>query len=586
MRDWPTTASGGYSFQGTSSSLVVGSFVPGHDGVCAVVMRDGAGYLSFQPQVFEHFVGVELPSPLASSPVASARQLATLRNHGTGTDRLAAVVAGGVDLWHYGYDPATQTRRFLPVGAGPDANFAGATDIRAGVHQVASGPENHFVAFSSTWAQGAVVLADDSIVAGTRVNVPAGSFVWDVTPIDWVPGGLPEIAALTSDGLFVFDFAGQPIDGQAFPTDRGRICAIDQDGAVALCAVIPSGGQWVSRTWVAASSTTWDSPTFSLPDCPTGVSAVHLTDDGYSEVVVSTVDDLERIMIGTVNGPTAQGGYFLRKHAPTSTLNHTATVIGDLDRDGLPDLLQQCDGSNQLIWVGAIQEQMHEELLQPFSGQASPSLPEPELRGVFIEGDIASSSLPDFSSFPAGYDALILRFTLPDDLPDGRELRVFQYPVVNGDTDLSVVEVAAAAIPSGSQGAVFDIAVPLPLASSGDFKVVLEFALYDAASGTPIDSSSPVFGRYMGYLSGKAETETLLADMLDRSNPLWKLGSYFMEAWQQMVAELNTHLHPGEPDPGQPARYLGGYEATGDLVGSERPAGGGTPLPIPGVIIY
>ncbi|MFN3242869.1 MAG: hypothetical protein ACE37K_15315 [Planctomycetota bacterium] len=569
-RDWPA------SMTGVSASLVAGQHVPDHVGRSVLLMRAGQAYLSFQPLQFDHFAAVGTPAALAATALPSARQLAPLPNHdGTASDRVAAVVAGGVDLWRY------DNGQFVSV-AGGEAAYAGAVQIRSGVHHTAGGPENHFVAFTDSWVQGGVHMADDTIVPGPRIPTPANTTVWDVATVDWVAGGMPEIVVLSSAGIFVLDFLGNALASQAFPVfGRGSLCAIDQGGTPGVTAVIPTGsGQWFARTWQAGSTTTWDSPTFLLPSIPNGIVAAQLTDDAYSDVVVSCTDHLERVMIGTANGPTWQNGYYLRKHDPSATPSHTASVLDDIDRDGELDLVLQADGSEQLVVVADFAEQMHDHTGQLFAKAPVPTLSSPEIRGLVTDPAYLTSW-----QFPQNHAALIVRFDLPTGLNDQMEVRCYQYGMQGDVVDTSSVTTYYADLPTGASGGTFDMMIPVPLEQNGTIVGrLLEFTLVD--NGNDGFASKSVLGRFTRH-PGEVLASVLIADMMDANGSLWliKPFSNVVANWGELVvAGLETILHPNQ-NSGNSSRYLGGYEPTEDLTGQQTDPVGAAPLEIPSILL-
>jgi len=569
-RDWPAV------YAGTSASLVAGAFVPDHVGRSAVLMRGGQAYMSFQPLQFDHFAAVATPAALASTPLLSARQLATLPNHdGTAADRVAAVVAGGVDLWHY------VNGQFVSV-QGVDAAYAGAVELRSGVHQMPGGAENHFVAFTDTWVQGGVHMADDTIVPGPRIPTPANTTVWDVATVDWVAGGMPEIVVLSSAGLFVLDFLGNSLAMQPFPVvGRGALCAIDQAGTPGVTAVIPTGtGQWLARTWQSGSATTWDSPTFLLPSIPTGIVAAQLTDDSYSEVLVSCTDNLERVMVGTIDGPTWQNGYYIEKSDPSATADHTASILDDIDRDGEPDLIVQSDGGNHLVVIGSVPEQM-----ATFSGLSYNKLPVPMLSSPDMRAVISEDLSVNHSMFASTDNGLLVRFALPAGMGNQMEIHCYQYDMVGAVVLPAVVGSYYATVPPGSSDKDFEMLIPVPPPQHGVVvSRYLEFTLVDNANDAAMSSTRSVFGRYTVY-DKNVEASLLIANQLIPGGNLWLLkAALYLDIWEEPAHDPETVLHPVQ-NSSVHARYVGAYEATDELEGDLQEPEGAPPIAIPSYLI-
>ena len=70
---WPNQPNGPYSFSGLDRTMACGAFLDGFDGRSVVVIRGTNLYMSFQPVLFEHLVGV--PTPVAPGAFDYGRRL-------------------------------------------------------------------------------------------------------------------------------------------------------------------------------------------------------------------------------------------------------------------------------------------------------------------------------------------------------------------------------------------------------------------------------------------------------------------------------------------------------------------------------
>ncbi|MEO0481354.1 MAG: hypothetical protein AAF196_17940 [Planctomycetota bacterium] len=581
-RTWPTFDAAIHpptsNFSGTSSSLVMGGFVPHHPGRCAVLRRGGSYYLSFQPASVNHFAEVIFPAAPAATPLLSPRQLATLPSHDGGTDSLALISTDGLEVLRY------DGLGFAPLNGGPDDSFEGAYEIRSSVHQSPTGPQNYVVTFNSEWVQAGQVASDGTVIASTRIYAPPGAEVRDATAIDWAPGGFPEIGILTSTGIFVCDALGNLIAFESSTSERGRICTIDITSTPALCAFVQESGQWKTRTWAPGASATVDSSPFTLPQNPTGIVPADVTRDGHSELIVSIPNEQEVILLGTAQGPIwAEGGLFLEKHAPSATQNRTIAVVDDLDRDGDPDLIAQCDASNQLVLYSDIGQHVSGAVGTPFLESNAPQLTQPSMRGI-----VESEDLPtDLAGvLPADSIGLVMRFELPLQLEDHMEIRCYFYRSEGKKLYPDIEEAWGAPVINAQPGGVMDVLVPAPesLSGSADVERIIEFILFDTSTGEPAKSTVSLFGRYLG--SGDSKEENFFLERrLDQDQSVWLLADYllspetgntllFDDVWGLIDIVVGTFLGPTSNPLANRSVYLGTYEPTSELdAEAEKPSG-------------
>ncbi|MFK7742478.1 MAG: hypothetical protein AB8H80_19350 [Planctomycetota bacterium] len=512
---WPSPSASAPTFAGPDRAMICGQFVPGHLGPCAVVVRDQHLYMSFQPLMFPGIMAAGAPTVLAGS-----RSIAALRRNDD-ADLVAALEPGGLRIW--GYDPAIG---FDPVAASASVNgdFAGATRLDTGTHIAGGGAtEHHVIASNTSWVRCATMDSSLAVTAAPIVSMAAGVTLFDARAIDWVAGGLPEVALLTSTGVVVIDHLGNPLAvgvGSGSPTE-GHLITMRNNSAPMICVATHGTGSWNLSSWVAGSSsgTLTMASAYVIPGTGsgsgvdvTGLDKVDLVDDAMPEVVVSCTDSLRRVFFGSTTGPAphSAGAVEIEDVDPASLpvtplANNAPARFYDIDRNGNVDMVIPSTASDELVIIHDILPQVQWILLSnDTDGTLTGTVSDPRALGRI---DDAGGWAFDVHAEHDNDDGLALRLTLPSGVTADHALQVYSYDLVNGVPQLSTVD--AFKYPLASDFQAVDFVVPVPVSTSS---MMFEVNLV-GENGLQGQSTMPVLLRYDYNSTAYIKFSDLLPDL-------------------------------------------------------------------------
>lgn len=216
-------------------------------------------------------------------------------------------------------------------GAERDLSFALPGDLTAdGVSEIVVGSSAwYWNGFTYRSHASALVLVDGGTLTElTRLEDEATGLGWALARLDLDGDGAPEL------------LAGAPTDstngsgGETYPWAAGALQILDG-------AALESGTFVVTATWLGANE---------YIDLGTGLATVpDLDGDGFDEIVIGADEAPNYLLRG---GPDAlAGGTSDDLEILTSQGNGFA--VGDLDGDGLSELLTTCDSDCWLVYAGA-----------------------------------------------------------------------------------------------------------------------------------------------------------------------------------------------------------------------------------------
>ena len=555
------TFSGGATFTGADTDLICGAFIPRHNGRSAVVVRGGIAYLSFQPASFDHLVPVPIPGTMAPG----VGKIGTLQAIDGGADRVAALTTQGLEVWRY-----DDQLGFVPVAAqGPDASFLGARRIVTGLHSISSGPENHVLAIGPGWVRGGIIMNNDQLLTGPQIDFPQSIGVLDAIPVFWTDGELPEIAVLTTIGMFVLDILGNQIDSLAGTATDGLLCTLRQGNVASLCAVVDSGSDWVLQTWLSDESPVLTSGTFTMPSEPTGITSVRLDSDSYPEMVVSAKDSVRRVFFGSAAGPTLLSRVHVHDVDSTTTSslplsNDVPMVIDDIDRNGNPDFVIQSSATNQLIvMLDALPQTENFVSNVTTTGDESEGLGAPGMLGQFE--NVGTWAAPGNQR-----DLFGMTFRIPSWVPNGMTVQVFVYRSDGVKFTPEVVACWHYALPLDPAGRLFDILVPVEQHSElnpGEaHRYMFECNLIGVEGVSTVEETKPVICQFdLYYDSSQLDSVQFFQDLNETYLSTWVIetGSLLQEDWNE--DSFTVFADPFDPTTSLPSRYIGTVVPVGSM---------------------
>jgi len=575
--DWTTNE------PGVTTCVTSGAFVPGHPGRSAVALRGGALYWAFEPTIFPSIAAI--PTPLAAGQTLVT--VAALPSVDDGADRLAVVTSAGFDVWEY------TAGAFVSCSGGtPLAGFVGATELRCGVHKVSGVEQNHVLAIGPNWVRGVVVLADDTTFAGAPTTIAGGQTLLDGAILQWVAGDLPEVAVLTTSGMFVFDVFANSVASTPFTCTVGKLCGTTTSGNRALCAVTDSGSDYILRTWQVGGTVT-PSTTFPMPAPPVGIFSIDRDTGTQRDIGVSSTDSVLRCFRGGGAGPL--GGADLHEvniidpaGLPANpTANDVRPVVDDVDYDGYLDIVFSHRATDQLLILNSVLPDFVTGALdEPDPGFAKSPMGQPT--GLFSSPDANWAFPSAMQSVP--HDAAGVRIRLPDWVTDEYVLRVVRYPVsdVDGKVDMSALGVYDYPLQTSYAQHDFDVLVPVEeragLLTTQRVHEMLEFMIV-GISNKKGDASPPALLDYW-VIGGTSLADENQWDAAFAAYAGWNWGwpiGWPIDIGPDGDAWFNSANVPGVPPPvtdpgtGDPpiptaSRYIGVIVAVDIVLSDDLPS--------------
>lgn len=561
-RPWPS------AFAGTDTDVACGRFVAEHPAMSAVVVRNGQLYLWFGPAHFAHCV---------TTGVSGVGAIATVPSTNADPDLLAVATPAGLRLLRYVGGTFVDA---LP-GQGVQTAWAGTRDLESAVFG-GSQPIRCLLAHGIDWVRATLVDDAGTLLPPLSFSAPPGVTVFDVTLVDWVPGGLPEIAVLLSTGTCVLAADGTFVTGFPQAAVGGVIQALPRNAVPTFAQARNFGGVWRIETFVSQGTfAPIDGGVLPVGQPVIGLAAFDANGDAFRDLVVSTGESLRRVLVGRPEGFSAASAHrvdFLDVDAadlPTSPLSNQAPLcVCDMDRDGNDDFVVAQRPTDQLVVTIRVRPQLQFAMLGfQDEGGTLPSLaftlPLGVSPGIGLPGEDLTGNV-----------VLFLRLELPGVLMPNTALDAIVYPrFVQGATpaagdpaSLASIAHLRYAVPAGSEGKSFSLMLPLPetdvyAPAMGNVpRFVVEFSLVEATAGKPLKGSAPVF---VEAAFGNPPWSQMLG-ILDPSSegPAWWLD----EILQLLLEVWNAGLPPtgsvGEPPD---ARYFGA------VVALKEPKVGGAP---------
>jgi hypothetical protein len=484
---WPTDS----AFQtGDMRDLAVGAFVAGHPATCAAVLRGTELFVLYQPGPFEHF------APAGS---LGLRCIETIPRRDGKPHRLAALSNGGLHVLALG------ATGFADANAGPTGAWSGAQQLDVLVVPGTTSCDSYVLG----WAAAGVALAhvgDDSVVTTlATITAPPGTQVLDACLVQWVADGQPEIAIQTDIGIGVFAANGTMLAGAAGVCSDARIASLG-GVAPAVVQVLEQGTTWTIRTLrpggtfpggvVVYGGVLVPGGTVSLPEPLVDLAFVDANLDSHADLVLSTEDSVRRVLLGTAGGPQSTANNLEVHDVATSqpVANRTPLVVTDVDQDGHSDFVIAQAGTDQLVIVPRIGEQLLE-----YVWNSPPAADDDRLGFVCSMGWAIAPSVT--SAWPTGAGGLALRMTLPPGWTPQQVVLASAYPIaVNGTVDVDDPVLLSPAhceltFPSNTATTATSIDVLLPFAppTSEADRYVLELRLVEKTDYGYVNSNTPRF---------------------------------------------------------------------------------------------
>jgi hypothetical protein len=416
---WPASA------QGVVTDLVAGAFRIGHPGRSAVMLRNGALELCYQPAVLQHWV---------SAGGSGLTRIATIPGGSQGRcDRLAALSAAGLHVM--GLGPSG----FATLGAGPFANWIGLVEVKAVIVPYQGVQTPLMLGIGPTGVKVATIGPNVSVVPVADLPVPPTMQLLDAVLVDWVAGGLPEVVALTTSGTFVIDIATLSVVEQltSITTGAGFLAQLP-DGAFVV-QLTQAGTDW--RVVTMMPGQTFDTePVFSLAKPPTGLVTGRWNEDDFPDVIVSTGELVRHVLTGDADGPRSALAHRVQitdyAGAPPGGQvdNVAAAIVDDIDYDGEKDLLAVNQTSGKLV----LTRELRRQIVANDPGSQIPVTLDTQT-GVRLEAVIGYHHGFPGTNAPANWqtglsplleDSLAVRCSLPSGWENEQKLLVTTYPLV------------------------------------------------------------------------------------------------------------------------------------------------------------
>jgi len=558
---WPA------AMTGPSSDVAVGAFVGGHPGRSAVTVRNGSLVLSFQPAVVEQFV------PVGWSGIAA---IATIPGMDGRRDRLAAVSAAGLHVLKLG------EAGFVNANAGPLASWADSIDVKCAVFGSGAAATTLFLGIAPNAVRVAMLGASDAAVPIVAVPLPAPGQVLDAVLMDWWVGGLPEIVALTTSGLFVLNLAGTVEESMPGTTDAGKLAVLHGMPVPSVLQVTRQGSQW--RVDTVSSGNVLAGGFLTLARPLVGLALTELNGDSYADAVVSTGESVRHVLLGSAQGPQAEssGRVDIADVAPTTPLsplvdNLANLVVDDIDLDGRHDFVIAQQAANELVVIPAVQSQLvaHFQPGLPVVVDAATGLALEAPVGWLVDG----SPLPfHTSAFWGDKDALVLRLRLPEGWSTtwsaAQRILVTVYPIVadgspDGDDSFEPADGESwiYELSNSSSATLADLAVPFADALDSDGttdplwpgheRFVLELVLVTLnGNGGFTSAGEPLFLSFGLRPDMNQELEDLLGTLgNDDDDAQWWMEELTTVSWASVPPPAQSGIHPDTEPTGN--RWVG-----------------------------
>lgn len=571
---WPASA------QGVVADLAAGAFRLGHPGRSAVMLRNGALELCYQPAVLHHWV---------AAGGSGLTRIAALPSGAQGRrDRLVAMSAQGLHLMSLG------SSGFATIGGGPFANWIGVADVKAYLFPIQGTDTPLILGIASTGVRVATLGATDNIVPVAEVPVPSTMQVLDAVLVDWVAGGWPEILALTTVGTFVVDLATLSIAAQltSITTSAGFLAQLP-DGAFVV-QLTQAGSDW--RVVTLLPGQTYDTePVFSLAKPPTGLVTGRWNEDDFPDVIISTGELVRHVLTGDAEGPRSALAYRLQitdyaGTPPGNPVDNVApAIVDDIDYDGEKDLLAINQTGGKLV----VTRELRRQIVANDPGSQIPVTTDAQT-GVVVE-DVygfdwlfpnGGTNVP--STWTSGFnhmneDALAVSCRLPSSWATSHQILVTTYPIViNGGTGgddtvdlgggmtLTYALAVTTPIPNPNTPAFADLVVlfdatlssfsgsdPIPV-WSGQERFLVEYVLCKSNTQSGFEwVGEPQFTMF-GAKHSPGQTPLQLENLLQENEQIAEIGESWWVEESPTFDYLSAWLNPSSQErPGEANRWVG-----------------------------
>lgn len=331
IHDWPTQP----PFANDQFRRVAtGRLISSHPGRVAAIVRDQRVFFALDPANLAAYEDVT-PSN------ATVYEVATLAT-GTegGTDRLAAITGGGLAVLS-----ATGNGTGLAIGP-PLSAWATCRVLKTRIWNNAGTRYHVLAAGADTNVAGLVRIGmvDDAGGAPFDTGAYAGTAtVLDIAFVDWLPGGTPELAILTTAGLVFVSVNGTVIGSVSKSVVAGKAAAIPAStSGENLLLTVKINGQWQLARQSPGGTTVHG----VLPLPPTtvvrGVSLGLISADADLDLMISTTDGQRWFVMGSDGAYQASAAVAVDDLPPVagaSYANSCPGVLDDMDLNGEIDAL-------------------------------------------------------------------------------------------------------------------------------------------------------------------------------------------------------------------------------------------------------
>lgn len=305
-------------------------------GVPDVAMLDGTSVtLVAAPAIHDHMTTL----PGASGDTTD---IAVLAGHGDPNltdplhDALVLVGPPGLRIWRWVDDIAGQSLTSVSGVVWPS------------VQRIATHPTDTNVIYGLTYNSRIAIAESDSAgfaTSATTWPLPGGSPL-AVVAVDWNKDGDADVAALTTDGLYVYERDGTSLASVAHQAASGDITLVrtSANETVAWLRPAAAGGSELAVHGNAVASTI----TLDDDDEFVAISAGDWTGDGYDEVVVSTDrnKDVSILINLSASQPQQPFAFYgstgvrvaIAAADASRVANSCAAAVGDFDGDGDTDI--------------------------------------------------------------------------------------------------------------------------------------------------------------------------------------------------------------------------------------------------------
>ncbi len=563
-RPWPAT------MPGVDTSLACGRFVADHPGRGVVVVRDGRLHFWFAPANLDLCVATDF---------TGAQAICTVPSMDASPDLLAVSTAAGLRMLRWNGDTFVDAFQ----GQGAIADWIDARDFATFVAPTLS--SRLLLARAPGWVRCTIVDPGGFVQPGIVFPAPITQAVLDAEYVNWVPGGLPEVAVLTTAGTFVLDASGNVLAAYAQTAAGGVLKAVNRNDPPVLVQIRQLGVDWRVETFFPTGPfTPVDGGLLPVSRPVIGVGVCDINGDAWADLVVSTGESLRRILLGRSEGFSATTAYRIdffdvEEQAPgPQAPNLSPLVVDDIDRDGNQDFVVAHRNSNQLVVTYRVRPQVQLAVFQiqdeggtvpsltfakTLGGTRDVPLPIPNWSEQYVH--FPQVQLPTQLPANAAVDAIVYRRPVgPDETPTPDDeahlgaIAHFRYPVA-----------------STVGGQLFDLMLPIHEAQvfAADMgpaaRFVVELCVIEDVPGKAPVSTAPIFlecaVNYDLYVGGSELEAYLDASLLPP--PWWAHDLLFDEnGWNNGVQSANSVTETPTD-----ARYFG------VVVALKEPKAGGKP---------